>query len=232
MARLLVHVEGETEETFVKEVLRPHLTQCGYERVDARLLGNTRLRSRRGGIRSWSSVRADILRHLLEDRACLATTMVDYYGLPTEDGRAWPGRAIAGQALFPDKAVIVEQAIRKDFATQDDQVARRFLPFVTMHEFEALLFSDCQAFARGIGRASLAAPFQAIRNDYASPEEINDSPETAPSKRVEKLVPGYEKPFMGTIAILEIGLDVIRAACPHFNDWLARLEAWPVGAAS
>ena len=68
MARLLVHVEGQTEETFVNEILRSHLLHCGYESVSARIVGNARLRSRRGGIRPWLAVRKDIINHLREDR--------------------------------------------------------------------------------------------------------------------------------------------------------------------
>jgi hypothetical protein len=82
MTRLLIHVEGETEETFVNEVLAPHLYTHGYGLISARLLGNARQRDRRGGIRGWNGVRKDILNHLKEDAGCLATTMVDYYGLP------------------------------------------------------------------------------------------------------------------------------------------------------
>lgn len=67
MTRLLVHVEGETEESFVNEVLGPHLLRCGYSSVNARLVGNARARSRRGGIRSWAVVRKDIVSHLKED---------------------------------------------------------------------------------------------------------------------------------------------------------------------
>lgn len=94
-----------------------------------------------------------------------------------------------------------------------------------MHEFEGLLFSDCRRFGHGIGRPELIAQLQEIRNDFKTPEEINDSPVTSPSKRVEKLVPGYEKPLLGTLAALEIGLDVIRSECPHFRGWLERLGA-------
>src|SRR5436309_12656505 len=57
MARLLVHVEGKTEETFVNQILGPHLYKHRYEIVSARLLGNARQRDRRGGIRAWSAVR-------------------------------------------------------------------------------------------------------------------------------------------------------------------------------
>ena len=94
-----------------------------------------------------------------------------------------------------------------------------------MHEFEALLFSDCAAFSRGIGRTDLENDFQQIRNNFPSPEDINDSYETCPSRRIKNLVPGYEKPLFGILAILEIGLDPIRAQCSHFDDWMKSLKA-------
>jgi Domain of unknown function (DUF4276) len=102
---------------------------------------------------------------------------------------------------------------------------RRFLPFVTMHEFEGLLFSDCEAFARGVGQGGLADSLQGIRNQFNTPEDINDSPITAPSKRVEALIPGYVKPLFANLAALEIGLETITAACPHFRTWRGELEA-------
>jgi len=228
MARLLIHVEGETEETFVNEVLAPHLYACGYTNVSARLLGNARQRDRRGGIRGWNSVRGDILAHLKEDAGCSATTMVDYYGLPQTGKKAWPGRKAAGKRPFPQKADIVQRALRDDICHElgNDFDPGRFIPYVMMHEFEGLLFSDCAKFGEGIGRPDLAGPFQEIRDAFQTPEEINDSPETHPSERVQALVEGYQKPLLGTLAVLEIGLDAIRDECPHFRDWLESLEAW------
>src|ERR1035438_10029503 len=88
MARLLVHVEGQTEEDFVNELLRDYLLARGFDAVSARIVGNARVRNRRGGIRPWSSVRKNITSHLKEDPACIATTMVDYYGLPQEGAAA------------------------------------------------------------------------------------------------------------------------------------------------
>ena len=234
MTRLLIHVEGETEETFVNEVLGPHLERRGYTRVSARILGNARQRDRRGGIRGWASVRKDILNHLREDAGCLSSTMVDYYGLPQWGARAWPGRASAAALPFGDKARSVEDALSVDVRAQMGASfdPERFVAHVTMHEFEALLFSDCERFGRGIGRLDLISAFQAIRESFATPEEIDDSPITAPSKRVEVLVAGYQKPLLGTLAALEIGLEAMRAACPHFRTWLERLEnraAQPTG---
>jgi len=227
MARLLVHVEGQTEETFVKEVLRSYLLHCGYEPVSARIVGNARLRRSRGGIRPWLAVRRDIINHLRQDPGCVATTMVDFYGLPKDGDRAWPGRAAAVGASGHHKASIVEEALRNDLAHEigANFDITRFLPFVVVHEFEGLLFSDCAAFARGICRPDLEPSFSQIRQGFATPEEINDSSVTAPSKRVEGLVLGYNKPLLGALAIMEIGLDPIRAECPHFNRWLHQLES-------
>lgn len=229
MSRLLIHVEGQTEEDFVNEVLASHLYGCGYTKVSARIVGNARQRDRRGGIRAWSSVRKDILRHLKEDAGCLSTTLVDYYALPQTGERAWPGRAQAAHLAFPGKAVAVEAALLADICNEmgNDFEQSRFVPYVMMHEFEGLLFSDAIRFGQGIGRPDLSPQFQAIRDQFATPEEINDSPVTAPSKRIIDLVPGYEKPLMGTLAVLEIGLDAIRQECPLFRGWIQRLEQWP-----
>ena len=164
-----------------------------------------------------------MINHLRQDTGCIVTTLVDYYGLPQEGDGAWPGRAEASTLLTNQKAVYVEDAIRTDLANQlgDD---RRIFPFVVIHEFEGLLFSDCAAFSRAIGRAELEPTLRQIRDQFDTPEDINDSPLSAPSKRVTALIPGYEKPLFGTLAALEIGLARIRSECPHFDSWIDRLE--------
>lgn len=139
MARLLIHVEGPTEEDFVNEVLRDHLVSKGYYSVEARIVGNARLRER-GGIRKWPSVIRDIVHHLREDRNCIATTMIDYYGLP----QMWPGRERSTSLRSVGaKGACVEDAIKKDVVTEMGNRfnSDRFVPFVVMHEFEGLLFS-------------------------------------------------------------------------------------------
>jgi hypothetical protein len=174
-------------------------------------------------------VRGDIIRHLREDAGCLVTTLVDYYGLPQTGGRAWPGRVAAGLLPFAQKASSVESELSIDICREMGEGFNpdRFIPFVMMHEFEGLLFSDCKRFSRGIGRPDLAKALQAVRDEFASPEEINDSPVTAPSKRLKQLVQAYQKPLLGTLAVLEIGLDAIRRECQHFREWLSTLEVWP-----
>ena len=230
MTRLLVHVEDQTEEQFVNELLAPHLYEYGFSRIGARLVGNARQRERRGGIKAWSTVCKEITNHLKADTGCLATTMVDYYGMPVTGPRAWPGRLEASrQGSSSKKAKTVEDALSKDIALKmgSDFDRKRFIPYVAMHEFEALLFSDCDRFGQEIGRPDLSQKFQEIRNQFASPEEIDDSPDTAPSARVAELVPGYQKPRMGSLAALQVGLYSMRSACPNFRRWVETLERLP-----
>jgi hypothetical protein len=227
ITRLLVHVEGQTEETFINEVVAPHLLATGYTSVGARIVGNARLRSRRGGIRAWPAVRMDIVKHLRGDFGCAATIMVDYYRLPATGAGAWPGRAGGQNLTTQEKASRVENALLDDMADAmgSEFESKRFVPFVVMHEFEGLLFSECAAFAAAIGRADLVPRLLAIRHGFETPEDINDSESTAPSKRVQILAPEYEKPIFGVLAALEIGLTRIRTECPHFHKWLTILES-------
>ncbi len=102
---------------------------------------------------------------------------------------------------------------------------KRFVPYLMMHEFEALLFSDCAKFCIAIERPDVQTQLQEIQNQFSTPEHINDSKETAPSKRIMSLVEGYEKVLMGTRGVRVIGLEKIRAECPHFSNWLSRLES-------
>lgn len=225
MTRLIAHVEGQTEELFVNEVLAPYLYANGYSSISARIVGNARLRSRRGGIKPWSSVKSDISRHLASDGESYATTMVDYYALPAESGKAWPGRAEAASLTHSQKATHIEKKLTEDLlnSSSDHTVAYRFIPYIAIHEFEALLFSDCAGFANALGMPELSSKLQSIRDGFQSPEEINDSPITAPSKRVESIFSRYEKPLYGNIAALEIGIEKMSDECPHFANWIERL---------
>ncbi|MCC7042070.1 MAG: DUF4276 family protein [Burkholderiales bacterium] len=211
----------------MRDVLAGHLSQRGYQSVAARIFGNARQRDRRGGIRSWDSARQDIVRHLKQDRGCIVTTMIDYYGMPPSGNRAWPGRLDSSQLAHANKAPHVEKALREAVraAMSDDFDDARFVPFVVMHEFEGLLFSACDALAAATGRRELAGAFAAIRAQFGSPEEINDGIVTAPSKRIIEICPSYQKPIAGIAAAKTIGLSALREHCPHFNSWVSKLEA-------
>ena len=226
MTRLVIQVEGQTEETFVNRVLASHLLNFGYTSVRATFIGSPRTR---GGICAWPRARRGLIAELKSDPHVVVTTMVDYYGLPSIDQNGWPGRQAAAKLSPALRGASVEKAVLADLQSElgSDYNLRRFVPFVVMHEFEGLLFSDCVQLCNSIKRPKLIPKFQKIRDAFGSPEEINDSPQTAPSKRVLHLVPEYTKPFFGVIAVIDIGLDTIRRECPHFHDWLERLESLP-----
>ena len=153
--------------------------------------------------------------------------LVDYYGLPVSASTGWPGRSQATHLRVDQNALHVERSL-KDAVDSDlgpGFDSRRFAPCIMLHEFEAMLFSDCRAFAVAIDREELEGSFQEIRDQFASPEHIDDSPETAPSKRIGSLMPEYSKPIDGIFAVSQIGLPRIRSECQHFSNWLSQLEA-------
>ena len=158
MTRLIVHAEGSTEEAFVNEVLSQHLYHLGYTDVSARIIGKKRQRARRGGIVPWQIARQGILKHLRQDQRLHVTTLVDYYALPPD----WPGLNDAPSApTISDKAQAIEDALIDDVsvAMGTSFNPNRFIPYVMVHEFEAMLFSNCDSFARAIGRPDLIDDF-------------------------------------------------------------------------
>ena len=218
MVRIHVLVEGQTEETFANNVLLPHLMQRQVY-LYPRQVGKP---GHRGGIGEYQRARQDILNTLKQDVDAFCTTMFDYYGMPG----TWPEREVAKQKPFVEKPVTIEQAILTDVVSALGQSfdSCRFIPYVQMHEFEALLFSDSRLLAEGLELPD-DSEVQHIRSQFQSPEEINDSKETAPSKRILQLNSGYSKVTDGVLISQKIGLATMRSQCAHFHEWIQRLEA-------
>lgn len=216
-----VHIicEGQTEEAFVNDLLVEPFAHKGVYLRPA-LIGRP---GHKGGNFKFERLYPDVQKRLLADKNCYCTTFFDFYGLP----ESFPGkRTLNAQASIEDKAQsLQEELIAKLTEKLGTDVIRRFIPYVQMYEFEALLFSDPEKMAQGMDKPDLAEAFAAIAQEFATPEAINNSSQTAPSKRIEGLVSGYEKPFMGTLAALEIGLDKMREQCQLFNSWLSQIEA-------
>lgn len=216
--RIHIICEGQTEETFVKELLKPYLEKLNIELYPS-LIGKT---GHKGGNVNFDRLLTDVRNRLLGDPTAYCTTFFDFYALPTD----FPGKASAAKkATVKAKAACVENELKEAVEKRlGSKPLQRFIPYVQMYEFEALLFSDPKRFAKGLFNPTLEADFQAIRDLFGTPEDINDSPVTAPSKRVENLVPHYEKPTYGALAALEVGLSVMRRECVLFNEWIQKLE--------
>ena len=164
-------------------------------------------------------------KSLKKDREAFGTTFVDYYALPADGVRGWPGRSGCAGVNVSEKAAHIQYSLSQDFETRHGpELATRFIPFVTMYEFEGLLFSDPALMARSMGESGKADRFTEIRNSFETPEHINDSPDTAPSRRINNLVPGYNKVARGNRAAKEVTLERMRQECPVFAAWVTRME--------
>ena len=61
-------------------------------------------------------------------------------------------------------------------------------------------------------------------NQRVTPEDINDSDTSAPSKRIQKVIPTYQKVVNGAVLAKWITLAKIRQECKRFNAWVTCLE--------
>ena len=106
----------------------------------------------------------------------------------------------------------------------------RVFAYVQLHEFEALLFSDVSAFrAAPITSDEAISRLESVRQEYPSPEDIDEGRQTAPSKRIDLALPGYRKPTHGIAVAADVGIDAMKRECPRFAAWLTRLESLGLG---
>lgn len=217
MKRIHILVEGQTEEAFARDILRAHFLSLGVW-LSYSIVATKRTKKGtkfKGGFTSYQNLKKQILLLLRDTSLVAVTTMIDYYGIPDD----FPGKAtLQGQTCF-DKVAYLEKACQIDINH------RKFIPYLTLHEFEALLFTDPLAIAAAFGGIKVKKQLLAIRNSYSSPEEINDGPKTHPAARILALLPNYRKRRHGPLIASNIGLATIRAECVHFNEWLNKLEA-------
>lgn len=226
MIRLHVTAEGQTEKAFVKQVLTPNLALFEVY-ADARCVltskDNRAAKEYRGGLINYEKAKKDIQAWLKEDThaECRFTTMFDLYALPDN----FPAYAEAKRQNDPyERIKILEQALGEDI---DDS---RFIPYVQLYEFEALILADPQQLDWEYLEHD--RPIQNLISMVGdqNPELINDSPQTAPSKRILSEIPEYDKVSAGVSVAEKIGLPTLRAKCRHFNDWLTGLEQLGGGA--
>ena len=226
LTRLHILAEGQTEEGFVNDILAPALGERNIF-VDVHCITTGRHHGRlfRGGLMNYDHLARDLTLWMKQDQNedSWFTTMVDYYALPNN----FPGRVDLSPNLAAfERITHLEDQLRLDVIKRLDAlpVSRRLIPYIQLHEFEALLFSDPKAFLEAFpGNQKAVAALTAIRAKFPSPEDIDDDPQTAPSKRILNVLPGYQKPVAGILIAREIGLAGLRDECRHFDAWLARL---------
>lgn len=214
--RLHLLLEGQTEETVVRDVIGPYLADIGWY-VGFSIVKTKRPAAgpaHRGGITSWQQVERDV-RLLLRDTSIdVLTTLIDYYAFPGEA----PGMSDRPNGDASARATHVERALRAAIGDS------RFRPHLVLHEIEAWVFAAASELGECYGDSRLAERLIQDVKAAGGPELVNDGTETAPSKRLLRYWPTYVKVLDGPLAIAELGVSKLRAQCPHLDAWLTELE--------
>ena len=207
MKRVYIVVEGQTEQEFVNSVISPYLQEFGILSVTPVLVRTSR--TGRGGMVSYSHL-ANTIRPLLMSKKSdyIVTTFI--FRLPHDMPH------YEDSMKKPDK---IEQIQSLEAAINEAIDDRRFFSYIQLHEFEALLFSSNKGFEYYFSE-ELAAKTASIISSYDTPEDINTSPEGAPSKRLLAIKSDYNKVLEGNLIALEIGIKSILEKCPRFAEWI------------
>lgn len=203
MKRVNVICEGQTEESFVRELLAPYMATKNIFLKGMPIYG----------VSKYSVLKRRITIQCKSDKESIVTTMLDYYGLPSDT----PGINSAFTDVY-DGVDAIEECIGNDIGESN------LIPNLIIHEFEGLLFSSPSSFeATGISRAQIKS-LEDIKSTFRCPEMISNSYSTAPSRRIMNVFPGYNKVVDGVLVAKQMGLTVIRENCPHFDCWLKKIE--------
>jgi hypothetical protein len=208
---LNIIVEGPTERDFVTQCLMPYFKDRGIENI--RPIGiETKPGFKGGDVRYEARFKPTVNAILRGKEEIIVTSLIDFYKLRTDFPK------------YSDAQKIGDKIKRIEFlekACFEDIGDRRFIPYIQLHEFEALLFTKWDGFADFEIPESNKKEIQDIIREFPNPEWINDRPNLAPSKRLISLItPKYEKPFHGNYIALTNGFDAILDKCPRFKNWI------------
>lgn len=217
MKRLIIIVEGDTEKEFVDKVLSPYLYGKGLQSVNCFKIKHTR-----GGLTKYRHLKTDLINCVYENNV-LVSTLIDFYALPKDFPKYEESKRIVNKA---DRLSFLEKAIIEDLEIEKGQVFPYLLPYIQLHEFEALVFSSINAIKSLYSNEDAKLnELEQIISEYPNPEDINDSPQTVPSKRLKnnQLIKGYNKVNDGIMIIEEAGIETVLSKCPRFKTWVETL---------
>ena len=212
MIALTVLCEGQSEAAFVNSVLYPHLVQF---QVFPKPQPVTR---RNYGTVPYDTFRKAVQAEIGRSRAHeFTTTMIDLYGL----------RGFPEQGRQPDETPH-QRVARIEAAMANKLPNPRFIPYIQLHEFEALIYVDLDQVPPSFPDTDVSPAINRLKAEVAGiePELIDDGGATSPSKRLVRHVPVYDplKHVVGPQIAGRIGIERLRARCPHFAMWLSSLE--------
>ena len=200
MIRVAILVEGQTEGEFIKRILYGHLYERGVLVHD---------RDLQGGVSVHKMARE--MCHYCSSFN-VVTSLVDYYGFRGK-----------GDATVMD----LEKRVRAEVENRIPVGGMcKIYPYLQQHEFEGLLFSNVKAFEQLPSvTAATVQRLRRVRNRFPTPEDINDSSVSAPSKIIKRIIPTYQKVVNGADLAEWITLADIRRECKRFDTWMNVLES-------
>lgn len=212
---LIIIAEGKIEQLFLREVLGNYLLNRNiyiYVMQTAKHL-------QKGGDVKFDRIKRELNKLLHQRQDISVATFVDYYGLAQ-----WPGLTDITPRMTPaDIAHTLIIKVKEELSLLPGANASRYLPFIAVHEFEALLYSDAHILAEHLGIDE--RQIEKTLLEAGSSEAINNSRDTSPAKCLLHWSSGkYRKVESGIAIAREIGIDNMRLACPNFNAWLNQLE--------
>lgn len=221
MKKIFVVTEGQSETNFVKRVVAPYfadkcilIPNTVVTKVDHR-----KGKTYKGGVGNYEQIRSTLsktLANLSKDKDSYVTTMFDFYRLPLDV----PGVLEAKKVVdLYEKVALIEREIREKEKVDE----KFFFPYIALHEFEAMLFSDITKLEEVYFENDLTALKKCIEIQ-GNPELINDGSETSPSKRIIHCIKSYDKANVGVDVLGRIGVEGIAEKCSHFSAWLRQIN--------
>lgn len=201
-------VEGPTEKEFLSVVLIPDIkAETGIHEYEISV-------SSTHGIVNFSDTMFELLSLHLKDKGKIVMTCYDYYGIRSNHGFKDYQKAIEQKKTI-DRVTILEDGMFNVLKGRKVNV-NNFIPYLQLHEFEALLFSSLEGFKSLFTNHKMLIKLKRIIQQFPNPEDINDNPNTVPSKRIISIVKDYEKSVDGPKIAQTIGIETIMNKCPHF----------------
>lgn len=215
MRGIYILCEGPSEEEFVNNIMRSHFQR--FEIYDVRPILMSTSKGHKGGDIKYDRLKYNIDRLLRRENDIIVTTFIDFFRLRTD----FPMYSEA--QLQNDKVrrvELLEQALLEAIDSS------RFVPYIQLHEFEGLLFAAIDGFdyLTDVSENNLRILREAVF-EKENPELLNDGELTAPSKRLERLIPGFDrnKPFYGGIITDVNTIEPVLERCVRFRAWVELL---------
>ena len=204
MKTVIVICEGETEKEFCKTLLSVYLQKYCKIRIEVRLLG---------GNCNWQRIKDMVEKALKQQKNALVTTFFDYYGVKTKKFPNWKETVGINKANVRERIEILENGMLEEI---DSNLRYRFIPYIQLHEFEALLFNNIEVFDNNFKRSEFSrANLLDVLNEFPDPELINQKIETSPSHRLIEIIPSYNKILYGNMLVEIIGIEQIKQKNKH-----------------